>query len=215
MKYYPAYLDLRERPCLVIGGGAVAERKALALLEAGAVVTINSPALTPKLHELSDSGKITHLQKKYDEKDLAGAFLVIAATDSAEVNTLVASACRKKHVLVNVVVPPEASNFIVPSIVERGDLLIAISTSGASPALSKKIRQDIEQRYGTEYEIFLEKLSAIRKRVLEEVPDESKRRQVFQAIVDSDVIDLIRQGKTNAAELRMADIAGLKHRVWK
>ena len=215
MKYYPAYLDLRERPCLVIGGGAVAERKALALLEAGAAVTIVSPALTSKLHELSDSGKISYLQKQYEENDLSGPFLVIAATDSAEVNTLVASACRKKHVLVNVATPPEESNFIVPSVVERGDLLIAISTSGTSPALAKKVRQDIEERYGAEYEIFLEKLSAIRKRVLEEVPDESKRRQVFQAIVDSDVIDLIRQGKTHAAELRMAEIAGLKHRVWK
>jgi len=215
MKYYPAYLDLRERPCLVIGGGAVAERKTLALLEAGAVVTIISPMLTSKLHELSDSGKITYLQKQYEDQDLSGAFLVIAATDSAEVNTLVASACRKKHVLVNVAVPPEVSSFIVPSVVERGDLLIAISTSGASPALSRKIRQDIEQRYGTEYEVLLEKLSAIRKRVLEEIPDKSRRRQVFQAIVDSDVIDLIRQGKAHAAELRMAEIAGLKHRVWK
>ena len=213
MKYYPAYLDLRERPCLVIGGGAVAERKALALLEAGASVTIISPALTPKLHELSESGKITHLQKQYEEKDLTGEFLVIAATDSSEVNILVASACRKKHVLVNVATPPEESTFIVPSVVERGDLLIAISTSGASPALARKIRQDIEQRYGAEYELFLEKLSAIRQRVLEEIPDENRRRQAFQAIVDSDIIDLIRQGKTHAAELRMAEIAGLNHRV--
>ena len=108
--------------------------------------------------------------------------------------------------------PPEESSFIVPSVVERGDLLIAISTSGTSPALAKKVRQDVEQRYGAEYELFLSKLSAIRKRVLEEVPDESKRRQVFQAIVDSDVIELIRQGKTHAAELRMAEIAGLKQR---
>jgi precorrin-2 dehydrogenase/sirohydrochlorin ferrochelatase len=212
MKYYPVYLDLRDRPCVVIGGGTVAERKTLALLEAGAEVTIISPALTPKLRELSDTGKITHLQKQYEEKDLSGEFLVIAATPSTEVNTLVAAACRKKRMLVNVAVPPEANSFIVPSVVERGDLLIAISTSGASPALAKKIRQDIEQRYGAEYELFLEKLSAIRPRVIEEVPDEKKRRQVFQALVDSDVIDLFRQGKTHMAELRMAEIAGLKHR---
>ena len=212
MKYYPAYLDLRERPCVVIGGGAVAERKAIALLEAGASVTIISPALTQKLHKLSESGKITHIEKQYEEQDLSGAFLVIAATDSAEVNTRVASACRKKQVLVNVATPPEKSTFIVPSVVERGDLLIAISTSGTSPALAKKVRHDVEQRYGGEYELFLNNLSAIRKRVLEEIPDESKRRTVFQAIVDSDVIDLIRQGKTHAAELRMAEIAGLKHR---
>lgn len=213
MKYYPVYLDLRDRPCVVIGGGAVAERKAIALLEAGASVTIISPALTPKLHELSDSGKINHLQKQYEEKDLSGEFLVLVATDSAEVNTRVASACRKKHVLVNVATSPEESSFIVPSVVDRGDLLIAISTSGTSPALAKKVRQDIEQKYGAEYELFLDKLSAIRKRVLEEVTDENKRRQVFQAIVDSDVVELIKQGKTHAAELRMAEIAGLKHRM--
>jgi precorrin-2 dehydrogenase/sirohydrochlorin ferrochelatase len=212
MKYFPVYLELRERPCVVIGGGAVAERKALSLLEAGADVTIVSPTLTPKLHELSESGKITHLQKEYDEKDLSGEFLVIAATDSPGVNTRVAQACKKKHVLVNVSVPPEESNFIVPSVVERGELLIAVSTSGASPALSKKIRQDIEQRYGREYGLFLDKMSAIRNRVLEEVPDRLKRHAVFQAIVDSDVIDLIRQGKTHEAELRMTEIAGLKHR---
>lgn len=212
MKYYPAYLDLRDRPCVVIGGGTVAERKTLALLEAGAEVTIISPALTPKLHEFSDAGKITHLQKQYEESDLSGQFLVIAATPSVEVNTLVARACRKRHVLVNVAVPPEESSFIVPSVVERGDLMIAISTSGASPALAKKIRQDIEQRYGGEYGLFLDKMSAIRNRVREEIPDEQKRHEVFQALVDSDVIDLIRHGKTHEAELRMAAIAGLKHR---
>jgi precorrin-2 dehydrogenase/sirohydrochlorin ferrochelatase len=212
MKFYPAYLDLRDRPCVVIGGGTVAERKTLALLEAGADVTIISPALTPKLNEFSDAGKITHSKKQYEESDLSGQFLVIAATPSVEVNTLVARACRKRHVLVNVAVPPEESSFIVPSVVERGDLLIAISTSGASPALAKKIRQDIEQRYGGEYGIFLDKMSAIRHRVLEEVSDGQKRHEVFQAIVDSDVIDLIRLGKTHEADLRMAEIAGLKHR---
>ncbi len=212
MKYYPAYLDLRERPCVVIGGGAVAERKTLALLEAGADVSIISPALTPKLQELSDSGKISHLPKKYEEQDLTGEFLVIAATPSAEVNTLVATACRKRHTLVNVAVPPEESSFIVPSVVERGDLMIAISTSGSSPALAKKIRHDIELKYGREYGLFLEKMSLFRKRVREEIPDQQKRRQVFQAIVESDVIDLVRQGNVHEAELRMAEIAGLKHR---
>jgi precorrin-2 dehydrogenase/sirohydrochlorin ferrochelatase len=115
-------------------------------------------------------------------------------------------------VLVNVAVPPEESSFIVPSVVERGDLMIAISTSGASPALAKKIRQDIEQRYGTEYGLFLDKMSAIRNRVREEIPDLLKRHEVFQTIVDSDVIELIRQGKMHEAELRMAELAGLKHR---
>jgi precorrin-2 dehydrogenase/sirohydrochlorin ferrochelatase len=212
MKYYPVYLELRERPCVVIGGGAIAERKALSLLEAGADVTIVSPTLTQKLQELSVSGKINHLQKEYDEKDLSGEFLVIAATNSPEINTRVAQACKKRHVLVNVAVPPEESSFIVPSVVERGELLIAISTSGASPALSRKIRQELEEKYGPEYELYLAKLSAIRKRIMEEIPDAERRRQIFQLIVDSDVFDLLKQDKTHEAEYRLAEIAGLKYR---
>ncbi len=212
MKYFPVYLELRDRPCAVIGGGGVAERKALSLLEAGASVTVVSPSLTPKLRELSESGKINYLQKEYEEKDLSGEFLVIAATDSPEINTLVARACKKKHVLVNVAVPPGESSLIMPSLVERGELLIAISTSGASPALSRKIRQELEEKYGPEYEPYLNKLAAIRKRIVDEIHDEDRRKKVFQAIVDSNVFDLLKQGKMHEVEYRLAEIAGLKYR---
>jgi len=212
MKYYPVFLDLRRRSCLVIGGGSVAERKTLSLLEAGADVTVVSPALTAKLQNLSSAGKITHRKKHFDENDVAGAFLVFAATDSPEANTSAAQLCRKKKLLVNVASPPGESSFIVPSVVERGDLLIAVSTSGASPALSKKVRQELEKTYGPEYEQLLTWLSAIRKRLLDEVPDETERKKIFQTIVDSDVLDLLRQGKTYTAGQRMADIAGLKQR---
>jgi precorrin-2 dehydrogenase len=209
MKFYPAYLDLRGRPCLVIGGGAVAERKALSLIEAGAEVTIVSPSLTHRLKELSVSGKITHRQKNFDEQDLAHEALVVAATGSPDVNVFAARACKKRHILVNVAAPPEESTFIVPSLVERGELLIAVSTAGASPALAKRIRQELERQYGTEYELFLEKLSAIRASVQETVPDEQERRRIFRAIVDSDAMALIRQGKTHEAEARMLELAGL------
>ncbi len=210
MKFYPAYLDLRDRPCLVVGGGTVAERKALALLNAGARVTIVSPDLSSKLKELSRSGKLSHLQKTFDEQDLSGACIVIAATGSPEVNRRVARACKNRNILVNVAAPPEESSFIVPSVVERGELLIAVSTSGASPALSKKIRRELESRYGDEYGLFLRAFAAVRKRILEEVADERTRRTVFQAIVDSDVIEMLRQGKTHEAEARMIEIAGLR-----
>jgi precorrin-2 dehydrogenase len=213
MRYYPAYLDLRERPCVVIGGGAVAERKTLQLLEAGADVTVVSPTLTPKLLDLSDSGKVTHLNKNVDENDLAGAYLVIAAAGPPGVNARAAQFCRKNRILVNAAAPPEESSFIVPSLVECGDLVIAISTSGASPALSRKIRMELEKKYGPEYGLFLEKLSALRARVLEEAPDEKKRRAVFQALVDSDVLELLREGKTHEADHRMAELAGLKRRA--
>jgi precorrin-2 dehydrogenase/sirohydrochlorin ferrochelatase len=213
MKYYPVYLDLRDRPCLVIGGGGVAERKALSLLEAEAEVTIISPTLTPTLQKLSESGKIVHRQKSFEENDLSGEFLVIAATDSPQVNIAAAQSCKKKHILVNVVVPPEESSFIVPSVVKQGELTIAVSTGGASPALAKKIRQELESKYGPEYAFFLDQLGAIRKRVLEEVGDEGKRSSIFQEIVDSEVIDLLKQGKRGEAELRMKEIAGLKDRA--
>lgn len=210
MKYYPVYLDLRERPCVIIGGGQVAERKALSLLEAGAQVTVISPTLSTKLQELSQSGKITHLSETFNEKNLAGAHLVIAATDSLEVNAGVGRICRKKHILVNVVAPPDESTFIVPSVLERGELLIAVSTSGVSPALSKKIRGELEEQYGPEYGVFLGKMSMFRTRLMDEVKDEAKRRQILQALADSDVISLLKEGKTNEADYRIEEIARLK-----
>ncbi|HET6365000.1 MAG: bifunctional precorrin-2 dehydrogenase/sirohydrochlorin ferrochelatase [Nitrospirota bacterium] len=210
MKFYPIYLDLRDRSCLVVGGGQVAERKTLTLLEAGANVRIISPSLTQKLQELSQSGKIIHLPKTVDDKDLTGALLVIAATDSLEVNAGIGRLCKKRNILVNVVAPPDESSFIVPSVVERGELLIAVSTSGMSPALSKKIRQELEERYGPEYEVFLRKMSMLRARLMDEVKDDGVRREILQALVDSDVISLLKEGKIHDADHRLAEIVKLK-----
>lgn len=210
MKFYPINLDLRDRSCLVVGGGQVAERKTLTLLEAGANVRIISPSLTQKLQELSQSGKIIHLPKTVDDKDLTGALLVIAATDSLEVNAGIGRLCKKRNILVNVVAPPDESSFIVPSVVERGDLLIAVSTSGMSPALSKKIRQELEERYGPEYEVFLRKMSMLRARLMDEVMDDGVRREILQALADSDVISLLKEGKIHDADHRLAEIVKLK-----
>ncbi len=210
MKYYPVYLDLRERPCVVIGGGRVAERKALALLEAGADVTVVSPSLTRKLQELVSSGKIACFSRIYEESDLTGAFLVIAATNVPEVNAAIGRVCRKKQVLVNVAAPPGESSFIVPSVVDRGALLIAISTSGESPALSRRIRMKLEKEFGPEYELLLLRMSVLRSRLMGHVKDEAERGRIFQAIADSDVLDLLRQGKTREADRLIAELSGLK-----
>jgi precorrin-2 dehydrogenase/sirohydrochlorin ferrochelatase len=210
MKYYPVCLDMRGRPCLVIGGGKVAERKTLTLLEAGADVTIVSPTLTSKLQDLSRSGRLTHRLKSFEEKDLAGKALVIAATDFPDENSSAAQACKKNNILVNVAVPPDESSFIVPSVVERGDLLIAVSTSGISPALAKKIRQELESRYGAEYALLLDKLAQIRQRVLEEVADDEKRKAIFQKIVESDVISLLQQGRVRDADKLIAELSSLQ-----
>ena len=206
MRYYPILLDLRDRPCLVVGGGSVAERKAISLFDAAADLTVVSPSLTPALETLAHKNKITHRRKTFEEHDLAGMYLVIAATNDTAVNAAVAHACRQKGMLVNVASPPEESTFIVPSVVERGDLLLAVSTCGSSPALTKKVREDLERAYGPEYAVFLEKMSLLRRRLLHEVADENVRRKVFQAMVDSDVLYLLKAGAAHEADLRIAEI---------
>jgi len=200
MKYYPVNLDLRGRRCVVAGGGPVAERKTLSLLEAGAEVTVVSPSLTPKLADLAASGKVLQIPALFQETHLAGALLVIAATNDLTVNSAIAQFCRKKGILVNVAAPPEESSFIVPSVVERGDLVIAVSTSGASPALSRSIRRELEKQYGPEYELLLTRLAAVRKHLHDEVGSETVRRQVLEAIIGSGVLDLLRKGKLHEAD---------------
>jgi precorrin-2 dehydrogenase/sirohydrochlorin ferrochelatase len=206
MNFYPAFLDLRGRPCLIAGGGAVAERKALSLFDAGADLTVVSPQLTPVLQELSRKNKIMHRQRPYEEQDLAGMYLAVAATNDTVVNAAVARDCRRLGILVNSATSPDDSSFIVPSVVERGNLLIAVSTCGSSPALARKVREDLERTYGPEYGLFLEKMALLRRKLLHEVADEGMRRRVFQALVDSDVLFLLKGGADHEADLRIADI---------
>jgi len=206
MKYYPVFLDVRDRSCVVVGGGKVAERKAVALFDAGADLTVVSPELTPHLRELADKGKITYHPKTFNEQDLAGAYLVIAATNDALVNDAVARTCRKNDILVNVATSPDEGTFIVPSLVERGDLLIAISTCGDSPALARRVREELERTYGPEYGVFLEKMALLRRRLLQDVPNEEVRRKVFQALVDADILSLLRAGQVHEADHRIAAI---------
>jgi precorrin-2 dehydrogenase/sirohydrochlorin ferrochelatase len=206
MRYYPVFLDLRDRPCLVVGGGAVAERKVLSLFDAGADLTVVSPALTHTLQELSHKHKIMHRSKPYEEHDLTGMYLAVAATNDPAVNAAVAQDARRRGILVNAATAPDDSTFIVPSVVERGDLLIAVSTCGHSPALARKVREELERVYGPEYGLFLEKMVLLRRKLLHEVADEAVRRKVFQALVDSDVLYLLKGGAAHEADLRIAEI---------
>jgi precorrin-2 dehydrogenase/sirohydrochlorin ferrochelatase len=200
MKYYPVYLDLRGRVCVVVGGGRVAERKAIALLDAGAEPVIVSPVLSTALTTLAGSGRVSLRKKHFEASDIRGAFLAVAATDDAATNEAVARACRSAGVLVNVADAPDAGTFIAPSVVSRGDLLIAVSTCGASPALARKVRKDLERAYGPEYGLFLERMAELRRRLLAGVTDEKVRRKVFQSVVDSDALALLKAGKTQEAD---------------
>src|SRR3972149_12118376 len=144
MKYYPAFLNLQGRPCIVIGGGSVAEGKVYSLLEAEALVTIISPELTPNLNTWLDEGRLTHVKRPYQSGDLTGAVLAISATNDRAVNEQVWREATARCVPVNVVDDPPHCTFIAPALMRRGDLTIAVSTGGKAPTLAVRVRDQIE-----------------------------------------------------------------------
>lgn len=202
--YFPVNLNLRSRKCLVVGGGRVAERRVKALLQCGAKVSVVSPTLTEELRRLADASAVDHLNHHYTPDDLNGCFMVISATDDHEVNLRVADDCIAHNVLVNVVDDPARSHFIVPSILRRGSLCIAISTEGRSPLLAKRIREMLETSFGPEYADFLELMGEVRDRLIKNIPDGETRRKVFECLVDSDILELIRKGEKGLIEERIA-----------
>lgn len=177
MKYYPAFLNLQGKKAVIVGGGSVAERKALSLLKAGASITIVSPTITKRLLRAKERGLIHHIERTYRRGDLRGSFIVIAATDSPSVNTAVA---KEAPSLVNVVDVPEQSTFIAPSVIQRGPLTIAISTGGASPALAKTIRKELEEVIGPEVGEYLKFVSSLRKKALVYISNRKKREQFLK-----------------------------------
>lgn len=160
--YYPVVLNLRGKRCVVVGGGRVAERKVYALLECGALVTVVSPTLAPGLHVLAEKKQISFFSRNYRKGDLKDAVLAIATTNYPEVNRNVFDEGQSKGVLVNVVDEPHRSNFLVPSVLRRGDLLIAVSTGGKSPALSRRIREELEETYEAEYATLVTLIAEVR-----------------------------------------------------
>lgn len=203
--YYPICLDIEGQTCVVIGGGQVAERKVLSLLECGARVVVVSLALTATLQELADSGKIEYRAGTFDPSCLEGVSLVIAATDDPQVNAAVSEEARKRRLLVNVVDAPELCNFLVPAVVRRGPLVISVSTSGASPLLARRLRQELEERYGPEYARVLDGLQRLRRRLKEEIASPKRRQAVLSRLVSEGLLDLIREGREDLVEERVRE----------
>ena len=159
--YFPAFLDVRGRRCLVVGGGAIAARKVHGLLECGARVTVVSPALVPELARLATMGGIDHRARAFRRADARGAMLVIAATGRA-VDDTVAEAARRHGALVNAVDRPASCDFIYGSVLRRGELQIAVSTGGRAPALAREIRRRLEPVVGSEYGPLVERVGRVR-----------------------------------------------------
>ncbi|MFW6011032.1 MAG: precorrin-2 dehydrogenase/sirohydrochlorin ferrochelatase family protein, partial [Desulfosalsimonas sp.] len=155
MKYYPVYLDIKKRDCLVVGGGRVALRKAEGLLRAGARTTVVSPEFAEGFKSLAGSANLEMIRRNYKSADLDSKFLVIGATDDSELNRKISQDAECRNMLCNIADVPEACNFILPSVVERGDLIIAISTSGKSPAFARHLKKQLEKQFGEEYTEFL------------------------------------------------------------
>jgi precorrin-2 dehydrogenase/sirohydrochlorin ferrochelatase len=189
VNYYPVFLNLKGRKTVVVGGGKVAERKISALLKAGADVTVVAPSLTPGLQKALSRKKIAHLARPYMRGDLKGAFLAIAATDSSKTNRRVS---RDAPGLVNVVDVPSECNFIAPSVVRRGPLLLAISTSGTSPAFARTLRKELQKSYGSELSEYLKFVKKIRAKAMDYVQQKDKRERFLKGLASEETLALLR-----------------------
>jgi precorrin-2 dehydrogenase/sirohydrochlorin ferrochelatase len=208
-KYYPVSLDMTDKRCVIIGGGAVAERKAERLIECNAQVVVVSRSLTPVLEDRKKADTIEHIDADYEKKTLRGAFMVIGATDRDDVNAQVSRDALSLGMLVNIVDDPERCNFILPSLLQQGDLSIAISTGGKSPALARKIREELQQQYGPEYKSLLTIMGSLRKKVLAQGHASEANKTIFEALVRSDILQAIRNGNGNLVKKIILDTAGI------
>jgi precorrin-2 dehydrogenase/sirohydrochlorin ferrochelatase len=196
VKYYPAFIDLNEKEAVVVGGGNVAERKVRALIRAGASVKVISPQITDNLTKLKKKGLLKHIRRNYRKGDLRGAFIVIAGTSSVLTNDRIAGDARN---LVNVIDAPSQGNFIVPSVVRRGELTIAISTGGASPAVSKAIRNEMGKLYGIEFDRYLRFLERIRKKASAKITDTKTRNAFLRSLASDELFTMLRNKGVRAA----------------
>ena len=191
MSYYPVFLELEGKSALVVGGGAVAQRKVETLLEYGASIRIVSKELTPKLKKLVEIGRVRRMGNEFCNNHLEGASLVFAATDDKQLNHKISESAQKRGLLINAVDQPADCNFIVPAIVRRGDLSIAISTSGNSPALAKNIKRQLNSQFGKEYETFLILLGHLREEILSAGFPQEENSRIFHEVIESGILEAI------------------------
>ncbi|MBT8365752.1 MAG: bifunctional precorrin-2 dehydrogenase/sirohydrochlorin ferrochelatase [Deltaproteobacteria bacterium] len=208
MRYYPIHLNIQNRNCLVVGGGGVGTRKVITLLKCSAKVTVVSPVISERLQNLAESAPLTLKPRPYRTADLEGMFLVIGATDDEQLNRQISRDAECRNTLCNIADRPEICNFILPSIVQRDDLVITISTSGRSPALAKKMRKTLEKKFGEEYGDFLQLLGAIRNKLLSQAHEPEAHKPLFEQLINSDLIAMIREAKTEDINAVLFNILG-------
>lgn len=212
MRYYPVNLDIKNRPCLVVGGGRVGARKVETLIECGAVVTVVSPDTVPSLTELAARKTIRLEQRPYRSEDVQGKFLVIGATDDETLNRRVHADAEACSLLCNIADRPAICNFILPAIVRRGDFVMAVSTAGKSPAFAKHIRKRLESEFGPEYGKMLDLMGLIRSRLLAEDHAPEAHKSLFEALIDGDLLGLIRDERIDQIDILLERVLGPGYR---
>ncbi len=189
---YPIQLSLTGRACLMVGGGRVAARKVSRLISCGAQVTVVSPDIDAELAELAAAGRVNWVARRYATGDMDGVFLVFGTTDSREVNARVAEDAQRRGILCNIADDPDASDFTLPALVLKGDVVLTVSTGGNSPALSRRIRQELEQWLGDEYAVAARILGVLRERLLARGHDPDGHRRTFARILQGGLLSMLR-----------------------
>ena len=208
MRYYPVFLDINDQPCLVVGGGRVGTRKVQSLVACGARVTVISPQVSDKLSELASQGRIVLKQREYRDTDVSGAFLIFGATDNKALNRRLHRKAQNNNQLCNIADQPELCNFVLPSVIRQGDLSIAISTAGKSPALAKHLRCQLEALIGPEYGTFIDLMGAIRHKLLalEQAPE--RHKPLFERLIRSGLLEMIKQEDRQGINTLLTQVLG-------
>lgn len=202
MKLYPLNLDIKDKPCVVIGGGEVALRKIRGLLEAGAKVKVIAPKVCAEVEELARRGEILLIRENFSEELLGDEIILIAATDNPEVNRRAAQA---KNILVNVV-EGVGGNFNVPSTIRRGELLLTISTGANSPAFSKFVRQMLEAELGENFGAGLEIISRWRRELKQLLPNHKERKIFWQKVLTQETWQLLKNGQIDILQKSFEEV---------
>ena len=208
MGYYPIFLEMKDRRCVVIGGGAVAERKVEGLVAVGANVTVIAPGITDGLKELLKQGAIRHVAREYQAGDRAGYDLVFVATDNSEINAAVSNEARSLRIWVNSADDPDHCDFILPAVIRRGDLAVAVSTDGMSPAVTRVIREELDQYFTADYASFVQIAGEVRRELREK--SVSPGASAWNRALQGDFRRLIKEGKPVQAKELLLQMLGAR-----
>ncbi len=200
MSYFPVFLDLKNRPVLFVGNGPETEAKLRQLRQTGADLRVISPEPLPVMNQLAQAGQIVLHVRDFRESDVADVWLVISSSEDRALNARISAAAQRARIFCNIVDVTNLCSFISPAILRQGEVQVAISTGGASPALAQRLKAEIAGIFGPEYGVMADLLGGLRARVMQEIPDREERFALFHRMVQSEMLPLIRAGNVAAAK---------------